>query len=147
MNYAVCQMILQQRNVANSCGVAVSHVDSSYSLSHNSHTITDPVVVIMLLVATQIIFILYVCVLCIPNPLTFPLAITKCCNLSFPFRIYCLNILHISIFYSDHKPQTQQLLIPLFKSKPKFHSLIHKSLTVSPLLSYTIQSTFSHCTE
>jgi len=147
MNYAVCQVILQQRNVANSCGVAVPHAKSSYSLSHNSHTITDPVEVIMLLVATKIIFILYFCVLCIPNPLTFPLAITKCLNLSFPFRIYCQNILHISIFYSDHKPQTQQLLIPLYLSKPKVHSLIHNSLSVSPLLSYTIQSTFSHCTE
>ena len=147
MNYAVCQVILQQQNVANSCGVAVPHAESSYSLSHNSHTITDPVEVIMLLVATKIIFILYFCVLCIPNPLTFPLAITKCLNLSFPFRIYCQNILHISIFYSDHKPQTQQLLIPLYLSKPKVHSLIHKSLSVSHLLSYTIQSTFSHCTE
>ena len=85
---------------------AVSHGDSSYSLSHTSYTNTDPVEVIMLLVATKVIFILYVCVLCISNPLTFPLALTKCWNLSFPFRIYNHNILHIphiSILTTNHK--------------------------------------------
>ena len=114
---------------------AVSHGDSLFSLSHTSYTVTDPVEVIMLLVATKIIFILYFCVLSIPNPLTFPLALTKCWNLSFPFRIYSHNILHLSIFYPDHKPQTQQLLIPQYLSKLKVYSLIRNSLPVSPLLS------------
>jgi hypothetical protein len=52
---------------------AASPKDSSNSLPHTSYTVIDHVEVVMLLVATKIIFILRVCVWCISNPLTFHL--------------------------------------------------------------------------